>query len=136
MKETWIHHVCTKCGRAPGPTPQRQEICAWCRGELKVSFVEKVPVGHYMQGRERKLKCETCGLVETHMIQNGQNTGACTREGCAGVMHVLIEGTPYIPTANLAMGDSATPDAIDRWQKQRADKQKIEERKIKEHGSL
>lgn len=49
---------------------------------------------------------------------------------------VRLITAPRLDTANLAMGESATSSAIDKWQKQRAQKQKIEERTIKEHGSL
>lgn len=59
-----------------------------------------------------------------------QTCPVCGAEAKRGV------SAPYLSSSDLAMGKSATSAAIDKWQKQRAEKQKIEERTIKEHGSL
>lgn len=133
MSETWYHYTCDG-----GHDLKSQEAQTHCPAgdELKLLFKERVPDGYYDRARERKLKCEHCGEVAKLPIQNGVTTLACSVPDCSGQMHVLVEGVPYLPAADLAMGDSASSAAIDKWQKQRAEKQKIEERALKEHGSL
>lgn len=132
MKETWYHY---KCAAGHDWTTQEPETHCPYGDELTLQFKERVPIGYYLRSRERELKCDLCGEVATLLIQNGVETVACTVPDCNGQMHKVISA-PHLHVADLAMGESATSAAIDKWQKQRAEKQKIEERTIKEHGSL
>lgn len=133
MKESWFHYRCD-AGHV-FMVPERQATCE-CGLQARLSFVEKVPAGYYEQSREREVRCDSCGREDVVPVHNSETTAPCNVAGCEGRMWPLIKGAPLIPTDDLAMGEAASGPAIDKWQKQREQKQKIEEKIIRDHGSL
>jgi len=79
--------------------------------------------------------CETCETdSEVWCSVRERKNQQCT--ACGGNLAKRIR-TPAKPHwLNLAMGDSASPEAIDKFDKMHRDKAAKEEKSVREHGSI
>lgn len=77
-------------------------------------------------------RCETCHAVCEHLVKSGTETMPCHH--CQGTAH-LVFLTPAKPfwTA-LAQGDSASPEAVDKFEKMHKEQAAKEKSTFEEHG--
>ncbi len=77
-------------------------------------------------------RCEDCGSVEEHMCKAGDDLSIC--DACGGVSHKVILTTAKPHWSSLAMGNNASPEAVDKFEKMHKQQKAKEEKTFKEHG--
>lgn len=138
MSEKWYVYHCKHCD-FDGRSRTEHASCDNCGNPASIRLIRTVPNGYYDQSRIVEWKCDECDKVHALDTPNSEEliySKDCITQGCDGKMGRYVKGVPFTSTASLAMGDAASAPAIDKWQKQREEKRKIEERTLREHGSL
>lgn len=77
-------------------------------------------------------RCVECGLVEERYVKQGVHSVSCGK--CDGFSKKITLKAPNPDWTGLAMGDSASPEAIDKFEKRRKQQRDKEERCFNENG--
>jgi len=76
-------------------------------------------------------RCESCGVVQERFVKAEEVVVGCD---CGGIATRVILTAPQPDWAGLAMGDSASPEAIDRFERVHKQQRDKEAKTFKEHG--
>jgi len=77
-------------------------------------------------------RCEECGSVEEHYCRVEDRMSICSE--CHGVSHRVILQTAKPHWSSLAMGESASPEAIARFDTMHKKQKAKEEKTYADHG--
>lgn len=77
-------------------------------------------------------RCIECGLTEERYCKSTDKVLKCNR--CDGAAKRVILKAPNPDWTGLAMGDNASPEAINRFERSRKQQREKEERSLKENG--
>jgi hypothetical protein len=77
-------------------------------------------------------RCEECNGVEEHFVQRDKLLDICNE--CGGVSHRVILTAAKPAWLRLAQGDSASPEAINRFERMHKKQKAKEDRAYAEHG--
>lgn len=77
-------------------------------------------------------RCKECGSVTEALVQASVRSVSCQR--CGGHATRVILKAPQPDWARLAMGDNASPEAIDRFERLHKQQREKEAETYKEHG--
>ena len=76
-------------------------------------------------------RCRDCDLVREHFVGRGVETYPCE---CGGIADRVILQAPKPDWLGLAQGDSASPEAIDKFDKMHRKQAAKESKALEEHG--
>ena len=86
----------------------------------------------------RDFRCGDCDSITEHWV-NKQEIASLTCPDCGSPAMNAIIGAPHIDyIGSVANGESSSDamnTSIDKWQKMRAQKQRIEKRNFERHGT-
>jgi len=77
-------------------------------------------------------RCVNCGLVQERFVKYEEKHICC--HTCGEIADRVILKSPQPDWAGLAMGDSASPEAIDRFERNHKQQRDKEAKTFKEHG--
>lgn len=77
-------------------------------------------------------RCTECGLVEERFVKVDDTIIACNR--CSGAAQRITLKAPNPDWAGLAMGSTASPEAINRFERVHKQQRDKEEKTFREHG--
>lgn len=77
-------------------------------------------------------RCEECNSVEEHYCRSDEQMSVC--DACGGVSHRIFREVAKPHWSSLAMGASASPEAVDKFEKMHKQQKAKEEKTYKEHG--
>lgn len=80
-------------------------------------------------------KCIACGDEDERLLPlRERQTQECA--SCGSALTQVVRTPPQPNWAALAMGESASPEAIDRFDRNHKNQKAREEKAIREHGSI
>jgi len=77
-------------------------------------------------------RCRTCGHVQEHRVEAGTTELPCPR--CTATADRVFLVAPKPDWLGLAQGDSASPEAVDRFERMHKQQAEKESKSFKEHG--
>lgn len=77
-------------------------------------------------------RCRRCAHVEEHFVKSDVECMPCTQ--CLGTAERVILKAPAPDWLSLAQGDSASPEAIDKFDRMHRQQKAKEEKTKSEHG--
>jgi hypothetical protein len=77
-------------------------------------------------------RCEECNQVEEHYVSQEDQLWIC--DECGGVSHRVILQAAKPHWLSLAQGDSASPEAINKFEKMHKNQKAKEDKSYAEHG--
>ena len=77
-------------------------------------------------------KCRRCGQVEEHFVPAGTASQPCNN--CLGTAELVFLTTAKPLWSALAQGDSASPEAVDKFEKMHKQQAAKESKSLEEHG--
>ncbi|MDB2363024.1 zinc ribbon domain-containing protein [Candidatus Pelagibacter bacterium] len=77
-------------------------------------------------------RCLECGLTQEHFVKKEERIVSCKK--CKGAANRITLKAPNPDWTGLAMGDSASPEAIERFARVRKQQKDKEEKSYKENG--
>ena len=77
-------------------------------------------------------RCEDCGSVQEHYCHSDDRLAVC--DACHGVSHRVILQAAKPHWSSLAQGDSASPEAISRFERMHKKQKAKEDKTYAEHG--
>lgn len=77
-------------------------------------------------------RCRRCAKVEEHFVQIGTQSVDCPH--CLGTAELVFLKVAKPDWLSLAQGESASPEAIDKFEKMHKQQAAKESKSLKEHG--
>jgi putative FmdB family regulatory protein len=77
-------------------------------------------------------RCTECGLTEERFVKADEHIVACNK--CQGAAKRITLKAPNPDWAGLAMGESASPEAINRFERTHKQRKDKEEKTYRTHG--
>jgi hypothetical protein len=77
-------------------------------------------------------RCTECSEVEEHYCRAGEQASVC--DACGGVSQKILRSLAKPHWSSLAQGDSASPEAISRFERMHKQQKAKEDKSYAEHG--